>query len=749
MHRALALLIAFAVSACSSSSASTPIPDAPTGFSAVFFADGIALSWDAVPNAAGYDVQVTHGSDAPRLFSTIDPRLGLRWDAGLSGLTFAVRTQAFKGRDRSKWSSAIAQPATFPTFSLSMDADGAHLTWSAPGVPATIGRWIDASPNDVTIAKTSSGTYDDHLLSKGETYNWQVVLGFPPVMMACHPLRGTAAPAAPSNVRVQYGIGPAFKVAWDYAKGAASYLVRRSNSAGVTSTPASAAEWITNCGETANCTFEVAGVTDAGVIGDYSAALDAANPPDVPGACTSISGVGKIILNFPVWPRFGDHLRIYRRGPQEANFTQIGFAYPPAFEDASVQPWASYEYEASAINAVGAESVVGWLGRAYATSTPDLSNLGAGGVEQGWPEGHSTTVPSGGRFWALAAPTAEPSSVGPDLRRGGNRVGIVFPPQKGEASILVPDLATGSGFMPFPPMTVSAGESIHFQVVRTDGNHFPLSAGVSDAASGGHTRNGSADTAHDLAFKAFFTQTSALVDPAPVGRSGLAANRLDWTASPGAIRYDVYREESITVGYVLIGSTTQQVWFVDDTAIPGRGYFYRVRAVAADDTFMESAAVATTRGDASAAENRGDAPSSQVELCPPPGGDAGGTLELAQSFVVQRSGVLSGLELAPEFGGGPTKVRILDSAGALLGSVDTGFYAAAVAPLLPRVPGTVVDLSGLGISVTQGDSLRIGLTASGSACTWFRETGDVYSDGQELRDGNAIAADLAFRVLVR
>jgi fibronectin type 3 domain-containing protein len=77
--------------------------------------------------------------------------------------------------------------------------------------------------------------------------------------------------------------------------------------------------------------------------------------------------------------------------------------------------------------------------------------------------------------------------------------------------------------------------------------------------------------------------TSGPAPAAPTNVDGSYANgkvHLTWTASTGAVGYQVFRSGAQTGTYTAIGSTTN-LWF-DDTVGPG-SYWYKVRAVNADN----------------------------------------------------------------------------------------------------------------------------------------------------------------------
>jgi len=304
---------------------------------------------------------------------------------------------------------------------------------------------------------------------------------------------------------------------------------------------------------------------------------------------------------------------------------------------------------------------------------------------------------------------------------------------------LDPDLLSGAWTHCCMELAVSAGEVLSFSVPQ-------IAAAVASATGGGHLRHGSPDQDHDLVFKAFIDPDNTLSDIAPLNlRSGLGAVRLDWTASPGAQRYDVSYRAPGDPTFQAAGST-RQPWFVDVRTSSSGPRFYSVTAVGTNGSVSTTSILsAAPLPEHVAAQSLGDGPASSATAC------QGG--ELAQTFTVETAGRLVGIELGTETPYTGSFVEVLDANDVRLADANPlSSGRGQIAPLDPILPGAssgFFDLSSSNVNLNVGDRLKIVVHGGGSPCVSLRDSVDAYAGGEEWRDGVPQPdRDLAFRVLV-
>jgi hypothetical protein len=736
IRKALPGLLA-ALSACSS-----PDLPAPANFTAIFGETTGIFSWDPVPGATGYAVEVDLRRPLQTL-TTRDTRIAIQWTSGASSLSFRVRAQTDDGV-RGAFSASLGQPATIPHLSLGIDGRDATLTWGVPGDRVQIGRG-PAVDSLSLVAETRGAQFVDRTLPFNTALYWRVILLSPPISLMSEAVTGTVAPAPPSAIHVAYD-PPFVKVTWDPIDGARGYSVRStSDEASTTALLATPEIGPFNCGPGPACTYEIAPISASGAPGLFSQPFRVTTPPSQPGSPAFRPAAGRVILSLPPLPLNADHFAVLRA--QSSSFDPVGDATGREFADRSISPWTRYSYEVQAVTSDGvtsrpSQAVVGAFGTSGATP---MNSPATGLVPVNRSIGNAFTVPVGGRLMAVEA-DAEALFFAPrfTLTAGGrllaSGVTPISPTLPGDpADVLhgaVLDLSAEGG------LPVSAGETLILTIESRDSNSLQVPAGT---FSGGTLfQDGSPAGAGDLAFTLFIADDPAFLPPASFAATpALGGVKLQWDASPAAARYEIYRASAPGAPFDLI-ATTQDTSYVDHGLSAG-DWQYKVDAVSAAGDRAESSVIAAgPLPDRAVAANLGDTAPSAPGLC------AG---LRSQSFTAGASGLLSGVEIRLEQDFPQNLVTldvvVSDGKGIRLGTGSQDVLGSDPAALDPDVPGAVIDFSSLGIPIVAGETYSI-LVGVRSCNANLRTTADVYDGGEEFIDGVPHPeADLTFRVLVR
>lgn len=728
----------------------TPLP-APGNFAAVFDAAGVDLSWDPIASAEGYEIRgLQEGVDQRLAVVPIKTFQRVFFLPGASSrLSLSVRAMA-AGRD-GVFSAEIVRPPSFPRADVHFDGNTATLKWDASFGPATISQGASAD-RLAPIGRYRDGLLTIPGLTPSSTYVWQYLIGAPPVSYLTQ-ASGVVPANAPSAFAVSY-VRSGFQVTWPPVPGHWFYQVRLTTSKG--SKIFKVQEPLfgpSDCAGDLACQIEVATASAGDDVGFYSSPFPVTMPPAaLIQPALAVAGVDKVVLTFPPLPPGADHLVVLRAGRLFPAYERIGTTTSSTYVATAV-PWEGWNYAGlpESSRGVPAPTPGPWTPSVWATSAPGPMNLGGTARDDDVSEGQTVTVAGGARLMAVevAVASADPRSLWLSIGAGGRELARVGPTSTAPALLpsLGADLVTGA-FFDFSALPVSAGETLTFALTSVQG---ALSASTSAATAGGHLKHGSVDQAHDLVYKLYLVPDSTLAPAGSViATAGAESNRLDWDASSGAARYEVYRQQQPGVTPALIGST-QQPWFLDAPLPPSTFFIYSIRAVDAkgnsiawtDQPFVK------TRPERLDAENLGDGPAAGVLVCPAGAARDGAAALLGQSFIVRTKGTLAVLELAPESGNALVHVDVLDASRKLLGSGSANLASSPPAPLRRGAPGTAtIDLLAAGIAVVPGDALNLQISAS--ACIVLRDTDDQYPAGNESRDGIANPQrDLAFRTLVR
>ena len=287
---------------------------------------------------------------------------------------------------------------------------------------------------------------------------------------------------------------------------------------------------------------------------------------------------------------------------------------------------------------------------------------------------------------------------------------------------------------------VSPGETIAFQN-QDSGDDFPT---TDDRIPGTAMMWGGVRVpAIDLVFKSFVLPAADLAVPRLSAHVAGPTVLLTWTASPGAVGYDVLDSTDATV--IHTADTHAAV-----AIVPASGQAYRVRAAAASGTSVTSDAVGATAGaNVSIAEN----------LCGDtvPGGTSARSLgldsQLTQTFTVTQAGKLSTVE-AEVSGDNFLQVagQVQDSAGNALASfqIPSQGFTEGFGPLSPYFQQlTTVDVSSSAVQVNAGDKLRLVVGPAPFPFGFqYGVSGDDYAGGELAVPNGTAAQDLCFRVTV-
>ncbi len=728
---ALTLLVA----ACSSSPPSPPPRlTAPTSFAAVIDVAPslLTLRWEQVPGATGYLVFFSAPGYQDTPVEVVGTAGVFHWNSALpAGLTLSV--VARRKLEYSPRSNSI--PFTTGGFTLKAGNRAAHLHWDAASLPNAIITRMSPT-GETVVLRAMGGEFDDTELAPGLAYVWSMNLNGPALEVLPQSLSDYTAPPAPGGLTVQYSDYDlnAFFLEWAPSPGAHTYLVR--TAAGVT--PVSSLSLTNNCDGALSCSFQVAGVTSNGAIGDFSAPLAVTAVPPAPAPPTVVSGIAQVAVTLPALPPNTDHFVLEQTTRTGTSWARVA----SAVQGSVVVPtpaWAEAFFRVRAVTADGILSTPSQNAYVVVTGPPDSANLAGAASGSDETEGQRITVQRGGRLLAVEVGvlSSGPLFAVTILSRGKSfSNGLHVTPASWTGSLSA-DFETGTVIDLYSP--VSAGETI--DVVVRD-----ATVALSDAAgTGRHLKHGSPDPAHDLVYKLFVQPDDRIFSPAVVEVwTGLSAARVSWTASPAAIRYDVYGADDGAAS-VLRGSTHER-WFEDPIPL-GSNRTYSVTAVGGTSSASATAGFSVRIGSVvSAAENLGDAPAAQASLC-------AGEVR-SQTFVSAVNGTLDGLELRVDGTSGTFTLELRDGQGKLLASVPKQL-ATDPEQLLPldtivMGPG-YVDFSSFGIVMHTGDSFELSASMQpmyAGACTTLRDTTDVYAGGVEKLNGVAIPdRDLAFRVI--
>lgn len=689
---------------------------------------GVDLSWTDT-GAQGWQVDATVPS-AGKTFrnpvaSTTEPHASLTWDV------FAdVLVEVHAVYDHVACAEAAGSLQVPPPVALSGEAneDGVLLTWNnlsaALGSPATVFRGPDAD-HVAAIAQTEDGFYLDLSVTDLGTYAFAVQVMDGRLTFVTNPVTVlTLAPAPVVSTASRIG---GVQLSWQAAPGYDSCTVNDAPGTNGATLP---------CATEESCTYQVRCKNGEGRSTHVRMVRAIADPP-APVSCSARTGsVVRVDWNSNT-PTVG--FRIDRLAPGEPDVTLATVTAQDTFVDDAAPPFQRSSYRVTAVAPDGnfdpAQACV--TGTAFGISGLDAHNVAPAQANAHGVPGQTFTVQQGGQLMGIELPAMAPvNGLCLQVTSLDDPQGMARPPvcasivPGGLSAPLDLDRVVGNYYdLADLHLLVSANEKLRFELVGPE----VLMTSAETYGGGDFTSDGVADSGHDLIFKTYVQPSSALPAPVLNAEGATAPELLSWTASPGALGYDVLDAS---------GAVMQRTQNTSVTIVaPDGGQRYRVRANGA---------------------NGASAVSNEVSVLPPAllvtaanlcatGGalvfiDAG---SISQTVTVEHTGLLSRLDLAAQANGQVLRVEDV-AAGTPLAELtfasplENGI--ASFSPLSPSLLGTTsIDLGGLNLHFTAGEQLRFVIQGIGSPDIALLDSADGYAGGSEDRSA---ARDLCFKVYV-
>jgi hypothetical protein len=649
-------------------------------------------------------------------------------------------------------SAALTVPQP-PALTVTAQSTGVQLNWFADplyGTSATISRGADAD-HLFTLSNASGGAYFDSAVDGGTPYTYVVTLHAPNLVAFSSTASVQTFPLSPA-VTAQNHVA-VVSLSWASPPGAFPDCFVSDDASSAPPQEVRGETSIDESCATASCSYSVSCVDS---LGQRSPAGHASGHlvPFPPSSCSATSAVGGVRVAWGTTPG-ATGFRV-ERAAAGGPVVVTGNAGGSSVFDTSVSLFQPSTYVVRSVAADGTfDPVAGCpTAGAIAINAPAAMNVAAssGSLDAADGAGESFTVNTGGQLMAIELvlggggtstcmrvatdddpvafydddPTASPFGIGCD------ELSAAF---SGSQATFVPDGIGGSWFdLSSRKLQVSAGESIAFQI-------FGLSLAASEAAGDGGAlvHGGAHDPGHDVLFKAYVLPSSAMTAPTLAVKAAAPDAYLTWTASPGGSGYDVL--DAVSGAPILHTTDTHALV---PTAAGGR---FQVRATSADaqSTALSNAVDAPAAGAVVVASN----------LCATPAGStvgqnlSGGPIE--QTFTIQRSGILAGLDAAlSNVFQLPVFAQILDADGNTL--VQALFPAGNLRrPLSPNLAGAeAMILRQIGVHVSAGQVLRLSIpvVSQSAGAPIFDFSGDEYAGGAATIPGQSGAQDLCFKVYV-
>jgi large repetitive protein len=219
-------------------------PAAPTGLVASVRSTQVDLTWDSVEHAISYTVKRSKNPEGPFTAVAADLTSTSFRDGGLDNGTmyyYTVSATSIGGEGADSASASVMPSAhlSTPVVSVQPVPNGTQLQWDpVNGAQSYRVKRAEApdGPYTVIAESVSATSYTDSGLNNGSAYYYKVTA----VNGSTHSLDSSAAgvrpsasdgtPAAPSGLAAEPGNG-SIAISWGTVSGAASYAVKRSDSA--------------------------------------------------------------------------------------------------------------------------------------------------------------------------------------------------------------------------------------------------------------------------------------------------------------------------------------------------------------------------------------------------------------------------------------------------------------------------------------------------------------------------------------
>jgi fibronectin type 3 domain-containing protein len=557
-----------------SATTQVPLPGAPANLAATGGNAQVSLSWTASTGAASYDIyrSTTSGGEGSTPFKTGVTGTTFT-DTGLTnGTTYFYQVTAVNAAGQSSKSgeaSATPQPAlpgTPANLTATFGNAQVSLSWTASTGAAsydiyrsTISGGEGSTPYKTGVTAT---TFTDTGLTNGTTYYYEVTAansaGQSGVSSEASATPQVPVPGAPTNLTATSGNAQVI-LSWTASTGAASYDIYRSTtSGGEGSTPfmtGVTATTFTDTGLTNGTTYFYQ-VTAVDAAGQSSKSTEASATPLVglPATPTNLMAAGGNAQVSLGWSASNGAVSydIYRSTTSggEGSTPFMTGVTATTFTDTGIAAGTTYYYQVTAVNAAGQSSK---SSEASATTQVALPGTPA-----------NPTATSGNAQVSLSW-AASSGAVSYDIYRSTTSGGEGSTP-----------FMTGVTATTFTDTGLAAGTTYFYQVTA-----------VNVAGQSGKSTEASATT-----------QVALPGAPANLTATGGNAQvSLSWSASIGAVSYDIYRSttsggEGSTPFMTGVTATT----FTDTGLAAGTTYYYQVSAVnAAGQSSKSTEASATTQ----------------------------------------------------------------------------------------------------------------------------------------------------------
>ncbi|HEY2030022.1 MAG TPA: hypothetical protein VGH20_12530 [Myxococcales bacterium] len=720
----------------------------------------VDLSWTAVPGATGYEIWAgATKTRLPKPFAiSTGPSVAVSLTpSAATGIVTLEVHPVIGGSACTPVAASLTVPPA-PNFAGATTSEGIAIAWSLNGdYDATVDilRGLDQQHLQV-IATVATPTYLDKSGEAGTVYSYSVRRHRGSYSADAPPQSFQTPIAAATNLTATPKIGGVL-VGFDPPKSGSCTVSRTSPLPDPNERQPSSG---LPCPALTECSFAVACTDPFGHKGP-TATVAGHRAPDPPSSCTVTSQPGGIRVEWAGNAPDAASFRIERMGAGDKVPVFVANAAGSPFTDTAVAFFHPSNYRVVAVASDGAfdDTSFCFTPAARKVTAADEANLAPSiGFDTLASPGQTFPIATGGQLMGIELldntafdsfaclrllSTDDPlTAPAPDTAEA---TCIFGEPPASTPHALSLDAVTGTYFdLSSRNILVSAGETLRFQL----DSDTPFQS--ADSAGGNATGfGGSADLAHDLIYKTYVLPSSDLPAPVLTVRSSGATALLSWTASPGALRYDVIDSSGATVAQTHDTHAT--------VTIPAAGTDFHVVAVASSGAAASSNAVSAVFSSlvADAANLCTDAADAEI-------GRANFFDQLVQTFTAQSSGLLAGFDVdvepaAVSFATPPIHFAVEDVAtGAVLATTDVDARTSAVLVVFPPLSPTLrsfhfVDLSASGAHVTAGQLLRIRIggftfgTPLTADFTW-RDSGDDYPGGAEtLPSPSILPHDLCFK----
>ncbi|MFL5242206.1 MAG: fibronectin type III domain-containing protein [Gemmataceae bacterium] len=549
-----------------------PAPGTPAGLSASAGDTQATLTWSVVSGATSYDIyrSTSKGGEGATPYQT-NITSALFTDTGLTdGTTYYYEISALNAGGQSPLSSEVSATPQVPAPGAPASVSTNHgdgqvvLSWSSSSGASSYKIYRSTAPgaegSTPYLSGWTSTAFTDTGVTNGVTYYYEISAvnagGQSPLSGEVSATPQVPAPGAPTGLSASAGDQQVL-LTWSVASGATSYDVYRSTAQG----GEGATPYQTNV---ASASFTDSGLMDGTTYyyevsalnagGESTPTSEVSATPQVPapGAPASVSanhGDGQVVVSWSASPGATSY-NVFRSttSGSEGKTPWVFGLTSTSFTDSGLVNGTTYYYEVSAVNPGGQSPL-----SSEVSATPQVPAPGA-------PSSVAITAGDGqvSLFW-----TAASGATSYDVYRSTTQGGEGATP-----------LQTNVSLTSFTDSGLTDGTTYYYEISAVNaGGESPLSSEVSATP-----------------------QVPAPGTPVNVaGKPGDGQVVFSWSASVGAVSYNVYRSTTSgaegSVPYVAGWTSTS---FTDSGLTDGTTYYYEVSAVNAGGESALSSEVSAT-----------------------------------------------------------------------------------------------------------------------------------------------------------